>query len=183
MSIGAASTGVEQYRQCTTSPYNRRMANDVVAQAPGRVNLLGDHTDYNDSFVLPLALPFTTIISATPRADNEVHLISAGYGTTAFSLTDDPSTVDSWARYVAAMAHLLTREGIKTSGFDASITTNIPIGAGLSSSAALEVAAGYAIAGLAGIEPDPDPLPLLGAHSYRVAPRSAGDHHGHDDSP
>ena len=138
------------------------MANDVVAQAPGRVNLIGDHTDYNDGFVLPMALPFKTVISASLRADNEVHLISPGYGTAVFSLTDDPSTVDSWARYVAAMAHLLAREGIETNGFDASIATDIPIGAGLSSSAALEVAAGYAIAGLTGIEPDPVSIARLG---------------------
>jgi galactokinase len=138
------------------------MANDVVARAPGRVNLIGDHTDYNDGFVLPMALPFETIISATPRTDNEVHLISPGYGTASFSLTDDPSIVASWARYVAGMAHLLTREGIETSGFDASIATDIPIGAGLSSSAAFEVAAGYAITGLAGIEPDPANIARLG---------------------
>ncbi|MBT5139417.1 MAG: hypothetical protein HOM37_10235, partial [Acidimicrobiaceae bacterium] len=68
------------------------MANDVVAQAPSRVNLLGDRTDYNDGFVLPLALPFKTVITATPHADNEVPPISAGYGTAAFSLTDEPST-------------------------------------------------------------------------------------------
>ena len=138
------------------------MANDVVARAPGRVNLIGDHTDYNDGFVLPMALPFETVISATPRADNEVHLISPGYGTASFSLTDDPSTVASWARYVAAMAHLLAHEGMEMIGFDASIATDIPIGAGLSSSAALEVAAGYVIAGLAGIEPDPASIARLG---------------------
>lgn len=138
------------------------MANEVVARAPGRVNLIGDHTDYNDGFVLPMAIPFETIISARPRADNHVHLMSAGYGAASFSLTDHPSTVKPWARYIAAMARLLAQEGIETTGFDASITTDIPIGASLSSSAALEVAAGYAIAGLAGIEPDPTTIARLG---------------------
>ncbi len=127
----------------------------VVARAPGRVNLIGEHTDYNDGFVLPMGLPFDTAIEARPRDDALVVLRSEGYGETSFSLADDPEEVAGWARYIAGMARFMAEDGLEVGGFDATITTTIPVGASLSSSAALEVAAGFALCGLAGADPDP----------------------------
>lgn len=134
----------------------------VTARAPGRVNLIGEHTDYNDGFVLPMALPFATTIEATRRDDRVVSLESVGYASTQFSLDDDPRSVESWARYVAGMLTLLADEGVAIGGIDASIATDIPIGASLSSSAALEVATGFAACALAGTVPDPQHIALLG---------------------
>jgi galactokinase len=127
----------------------------VVARAPGRVNLIGEHTDYNDGFVLPMALPFATTIEMTARSDRHVVLESIGYDATDFSLDDDPRSVVSWARYIAGMARFLAEDGMAVNGFEASISTDIPVGASLSSSAALEVATGFGLCALAGVEPDP----------------------------
>ncbi len=134
----------------------------VLAQAPGRVNLIGEHTDYNDGFVLPMALPFNTQITATARTDREVHVESEGFASTVFEIGTDANSVDSWARYVAGMISLLAEHGVECNGFDASITTTIPIGASLSSSAALEVATGFAVCGLAGVTPNPVDIAKLG---------------------
>lgn len=141
---------------------NRVGPDGVKARAPGRVNLIGEHTDYNDGFVLPMALPFATEIEARQRTDGRIRLESVGYSSTEFGLGDDPATTEPWARYVAGMIDLLAKDGVEISGLDAKITTNIPIGASLSSSAALEVASGFAICALAGIEPDPVAIALLG---------------------
>ena len=134
----------------------------VTARAPGRVNLIGEHTDYNDGFVLPMALPFETTISFTRRDDRHVELESHGFDSTSFSLDDDPRDVSSWARYIAGMARFLGDEGVDIPGFSASISTTIPVGASLSSSAALEVATGFGLSALCGIAPDPVHIARLG---------------------
>lgn len=134
----------------------------VVARAPGRVNLIGEHTDYNDGFVLPMALPFATVIEFERRMDAMVNLASVGYASTTFSLSDDPATVESWARYIAGVARFLGDDGLTVEGFDARIETTIPVGASLSSSAALEVATGFGLCALAGVEPDPVYLAKIG---------------------
>jgi len=134
----------------------------ALASAPGRVNLIGEHTDYNDGFVFPMALPFRTAIAASARADDQVHLVSEGFEPVTFALADIPAQVTGWGRYVAGMAALLTEAGVPVSGFNAAVTSNIPAGAGLSSSAALEVASGALMCALAGIEPDPVQLAQLG---------------------
>ena len=135
---------------------------NVEARAPGRVNLLGEHTDYNDGFVMPMALPFDTRMSITSRRDRLVRLFSQGFEDVQFSLDTDPREVDTWGRYVAGMARLLAEAGIEVTGFDAHITTTIPVGASLSSSAALEVATGFGLAGMAGHDPDPVSIAKLG---------------------
>lgn len=134
----------------------------VTARAPGRVNLIGEHTDYNDGFVLPMGLPFETTVSLTRRDDRTANVTSVGWGETTFTLDDDLQTVESWARYLAAMARLLEEEGLEIPGFDATLTSSIPIGASLSSSAALEMASGFAITVLCGAEPDPVHMARLG---------------------
>ena len=134
----------------------------VVARAPGRVNLIGEHTDYNDGFVLPMALPFATTIEASSRDDRMVLLESVGYASASFSLDDDPRTVTPWARYVAGMLAMLAEDGVPVTGLNASISTTIPIGASLSSSAALEVATGFAMSSLSGLVPNPVRIAQLG---------------------
>lgn len=134
----------------------------VTARAPGRVNLIGEHTDYNDGFVLPMALPFVTTLVAQARPDRVVNLESIGFPSTTFGLDDDPSQLEPWARYVGGMLKLLAEEGLPISGFDGQISTNIPVGASLSSSAALEVATGFAMYGLADADPDPVHVAKIG---------------------
>ena len=115
-------------------------------QAPGRVNLIGEHTDYNDGFVLPCAIDYQTVISAAPRTDRTVRVIAADYDnqTDAFSLDAPILAHDSqqWSKYVRGVVkHLLNRDK-SFGGADLVISGNVPQGAGLSSSASLEVAVG-----------------------------------------
>ncbi len=134
----------------------------AIARAPGRVNLIGEHTDYNDGFVLPLALPFATTIDLTRRDDRRVRLESVGVPSAEVELDEDCPSVRPWARYICGMAALLAESGVEVPGFDAHIDTTIPVGASLSSSAALEVATGFGLCALAGVEPDPILIATLG---------------------
>ena len=116
--------------------------------APGRVNLLGEHVDYNDGFVLPAAIDQLVAIAANPRADQLAHLTALDLNQSVTLRMDQlDRKVDSegnplpiWAMYPAGVAWVLQKHGCTTNGVDASFTSNIPIGSGLSSSAAVEVA-------------------------------------------
>ena len=112
-------------------------------RAPGRVNLIGEHTDYNEGFTLPMALPFDTVVAMTSVGDavtGVVTVSSAGFGELRFRPSDDPAEVPTWARHLAGCVALLGERGIPAGGWRSSIDTDIPTGASLSSSAALEVA-------------------------------------------
>ena len=134
----------------------------VVADAPGRVNLIGEHTDYNDGFVLPMALPFATEVELKPLDGRRVVAHSAGHDAIAFDLDEDPRSAPSWGKYLAGMAHLLAEAGVAVTGFEASVRTDIPVGASLSSSAALEVATGFGLCALVGEDPDAVAIAKLG---------------------
>lgn len=118
------------------------------AAAPGRVNLLGEHVDYNQGLVLPAAIDRKVEIAAAPRQDGEVHLLALDLGESArFSLADLGDKLDleghllpAWALYPAGVAWALLQRGLFVSGLQAAFTSGVPIGAGLSSSAAVEVA-------------------------------------------
>ncbi len=117
-----------------------------VIQAPGRVNLIGEHTDYNDGFVLPCAIDYQTVISCAPRQDRTVRVIAADYDnqTDEFSL-DAPiiaHDTQQWSNYVRGVVKHLMKRSDKFGGVDMVISGNVPQGAGLSSSASLEVAIG-----------------------------------------
>ena len=125
-------------------------------RAPGRVNLIGEHTDYNDGFVLPAALEAATWVAAAPRADRRLRVRSLRRdGVATFDLDDpDPQPLRDWSDYAHGVAVMLMRSGASLRGADLLIASDVPIGAGLSSSAALEVSVGYALLDLAGIEVD-----------------------------
>jgi galactokinase len=117
----------------------------VTADAPGRVNLIGEHTDYNDGFVLPAALPLRTKVELSPRDDRTVRVWSrefAAQGIETFSLEELRPT-GAWTDYVRGMSWALVEHGL-TRGFDARVASDVPVGSGLSSSAALLVAIGRA---------------------------------------
>lgn len=139
-------------------------APDIVVRAPGRVNLIGDHTDYNDGFVLPMAIDRCVCVAARCRADRFVHLYSADFDEhDSFNLgetgkLDEIGRVEPgawWGNYVRGVVAMLQREGYTVNGLDAVITGDVPIGAGLSSSAALELAVVTAFRWLYGLDLDP----------------------------
>ncbi|HET7174290.1 MAG TPA: galactokinase [Nocardioidaceae bacterium] len=114
--------------------------------APGRVNLIGEHVDYNDGLVLPFALQFTTRARVMATETGTVLARStAGGGPVEFPVGTEPGSVTGWAAYVAGMVWALRQQGHHISGLTVDIESDLPIGAGLSSSAALECAVGAAI--------------------------------------
>jgi galactokinase len=132
-------------------------------QAPGRVNLIGEHTDYNDGFVLPMAIDRQVMLSARLRADTQVRLWSVSFGQgsefTLDAITPEPRA--PWSNYVRAVAYVLQQQGYRLRGMDATIVGNVPIGSGLSSSAAIEVATAVAWRDLCGLDITPAHLALL----------------------
>jgi galactokinase len=120
-----------------------------LGQAPGRVNLIGEHTDYNAGLVLPIALPQRTYAAVRSRHDRLVRLVSAGHSLVEIELDDiAPGRPDSWARYPAGVLWALEQAGYQLPGFDIAIVSQVPVGAGLSSSAAIEGAVAVAVAEL-----------------------------------
>lgn len=118
-----------------------------IYQAPGRVNLIGEHTDYNDGFVMPAAIGFYTRVAIAPRQDRKLVVDSENYSERMeFDLDHLPAKrAGHWSDYVVGVVHMLMRSGQKLSGANLLLNGNVPQGAGLSSSASLEVAIGYAL--------------------------------------
>lgn len=137
-----------------------------VVSAPGRVNLIGEHTDYNDGFVLPCAIDYEVCVVAGPRADDQVNVLACDFGndTDSFTLAGDieREMEQSWRNYVRGVASVMQREGYLLRGCNLAVSGSIPVGAGLSSSAALEVATIAAFAELSGISLDQLTMALLG---------------------
>ncbi|MCO8268571.1 MULTISPECIES: galactokinase [unclassified Haloferax] len=119
----------------------------TIAVAPGRVNLVGGHTDYNDGLCLPMAVDRHVAVAARPRSDDLLRVRAADFGETAELAPDDDP--DGWAAYVAAVARVL-REDDPVGGADLAIASDVPTGAGLSSSAALELSVGRALLAVSG---------------------------------
>ena len=128
----------------------------ALYSAPGRVNLIGEHTDYNDGFVLPAALEMSTWVAAATRPDRLLRVRSMLGGETLTFNLDDPAPVPrhDWSDYVRGVALMLQRDGHVLTGADLLIDSDVPIGSGLSSSAALEVSTGFALLDRAGITVD-----------------------------
>lgn len=117
-----------------------------IIQAPGRVNLIGEHTDYNDGFVLPCAINYQTVAAAAKREDSLVRVVSVDYGNAVdeFDITQEITFQPDkmWANYIRGVVKFLLARGYQFTGVDISVSGNVPQGAGLSSSAALEVVIG-----------------------------------------
>ncbi len=125
-----------------------------ISRAPGRVNLIGEHTDYNQGFVMPAALEFATLVAAAPRGDRKICAHSFAYDET-FELDLDaaaPQKRGQWSDYIVGVALQLEASGRRLAGADLAIASDVPIGAGLSSSAALEVSVAHALKTVAGFE-------------------------------
>ncbi len=117
-----------------------------IVRAPGRVNLIGEHTDYNDGFVLPMAIDRAVWIALSPRVDSQVRIHSLDLETdSAFDLNSLVKE-EGWAEYIKGVAYQLQKTGVELHGFDAVMTGDVPRGAGLSSSAAVELATARAFA-------------------------------------
>ncbi len=152
------ATLIDKFARCFAS------APDVIVRAPGRVNLIGEHTDYNQGFVLPMAIDCDVRIAAHARSDRAVRLYSVDFDQCdTFDLSDVSrlDTGSTWANYVRGVADVLQREGYALRGLDAVIEGNVPIGAGLSSSAALELASVTAFRLLNGLLVSPVHAALL----------------------
>jgi galactokinase len=141
-----------------------------VARAPGRVNLIGDHTDYNEGFVLPVAIDLECTVRARARGDDVVHVHSLDLGSSVELSDGDPRTVEpEWGRYVAGVVQTLADRGRRPVGIDAVVSSTVPVGAGLSSSAALEVSVALALCDAAGLELAPLEIALACQEAERSA--------------
>jgi galactokinase len=142
---------IEKLKSDFTNKYG---AKPRIFRAPGRVNLIGEHTDYNDGFVMPCAIDFATFVGISERSDRKIHVASSNFaGEYEFDLDDQSVEIaESWARYVQGVAAILERKGNRLRGANLLINSNVPIGAGLSSSAALEISTGFALSSISNIK-------------------------------
>ena len=143
-----------------------------VVHAPGRVNLIGEHTDYNNGFVVPAAIDLGITIAFVPTDDRRVDVTLAETGERAgFDLDAIEPATGRWIDYVAGTAWALAEAGLATRGFRGLLGSELPVGAGLSSSAALELVSAWALSG--GDRPDTDTMNLA-----KIAQRAENEHVG-----
>jgi galactokinase len=139
----------------------------AIFVAPGRVNLIGEHTDYAEGFVMPVAINFATLAAISPRSDGKIVLYSENYGEEkTFEAAALPAKASKdWSDYPMGVVAILTGEGHRIPGFSLSLWGDVPLGSGLSSSAALEVATALAVLSLVGAS---YPGPVLARLCQRV---------------
>jgi galactokinase len=123
--------------------------------APGRVNLIGEHVDYNDGLVLPMALSLRAVFKLKPRDDRQIVLHAASFNKTARFSLDDIQKQNGWIDYVQGVAQQLQLSGLALRGFEGVIESDVPAASGLSSSAALEVGAAHAFLHAAELSMEP----------------------------
>jgi len=135
----------------------------LIVRAPGRVNLIGEHTDYNDGFVLPMAIDRAVWIALRPRSDRRVvgHSLDLDQPV-EFSLKSVRDEAAGWGEYLKGIAWALQDEGYTLQGWEGVVAGDVPVGAGLSSSAALEMAAARAFAATSDLPWDPAAMAKLG---------------------
>jgi galactokinase len=142
------------------------LAPQRLSRAPARVNLIGEHTDYNEGFAMPCAIDRDTVVAAAPRDDDVIEVLACDMqGTTGRFAVGDAARVDGspqWLRYVQGMVAVLKEQGRPIGGAQLAIAGNVPQGAGLSSSASLEMAVGQALAALNGWQMAPQSMALAG---------------------
>jgi galactokinase len=135
----------------------------ALVRAPGRVNLIGEHTDYNDGFVLPMAIDRAIWVALRPRSDSRLRVDALDYGSAVeFELAEIRHTGAGWGEYVKGVAWALQRHGYVLRGWEGVMAGDVPIGAGLSSSAALEMATAQAFATVSGLVWEPETMARLG---------------------
>src|SRR6202453_4393882 len=129
-------------------------AEPAVFVAPGRVNLIGEHTDYAEGFVMPAAINFATLAGMSPRADGKIAIFSENYGQVRyFDAAELPVKASKhWTDYPLGVVSMLAGEGNAIPGFSLSLWGDVPLGSGLSSSAAVEVATALALLSLLGVD-------------------------------
>jgi galactokinase len=149
---------------------------DGVWSAPGRVNVIGEHTDYNGGLCLPVALPHRTSVAVRRRDDGELRLVSAQDAERWQGHVEamGPGRVHGWAAYVAGVVWALRQDGVPVPGLDVAVDSVVPVGAGLSSSAALECAVALALADLVGLDTDDAGRRRLAAACVRAENEVAG---------
>ncbi len=148
-----------------------------VYAAPGRVNLIGEHVDYNGGLCLPMALPHATYAACAPRNDDTVTVASRQEPDEPFQARLgglSPDTVSGWAAYAAGVVWALREDGWELPGMDIAVDSRVPVGAGLSSSAAIECAVALAVADLAGVPVDDEVRAALVRASMRAESDVAG---------
>jgi galactokinase len=123
-----------------------------IIRAPGRVNLIGEHTDYNDGFVLPAAIDRAIYLAISPRENSRVSIYSAEFNSSINFSLDDLQHGDGWGEYAKGVAWALMQKGYKLKGWQGVLVSDIPQGAGLSSSAAFEMAVACAFKISSGFE-------------------------------
>src|SRR3979411_2747626 len=115
-----------------------------IYRAPGRVNLIGEHTDYNDGLVLPAAINYSCLVAIAPRADRSFIIHSEHFNqSVAFNLAEPLQPAGTWSDYPVGVCWALFEAGVDLQGANVLLSTDVPLGAGLSSSAAVEVSIGY----------------------------------------
>lgn len=142
---------------------------EFVVRAPGRVNLIGEHTDYNDGFVFPAAIDFDIRMAGSPRPDGQVRAYSATFDQmSTFSLAKiEPSKDEPWSNYIRGVAQILQAEGHTLRGMNVVVEGTVPISSGLSSSAAMEIASCLAFEAAGDFEIDPVKRALIGQRAER----------------
>ena len=148
----------------TTEGFQREFGSfpEILVRCPARANLIGEHTDYNDGFVLPMAIPFETLIAASPSGNNMMTITSEGFGSVKFSLEDNPMRTPGWGRFIHGMGSFMSRSQSAPLGWSGYISSTIPSGANLSSSAALEVASGTVFKSFGAMDVSLTEIALLG---------------------
>ena len=119
----------------------------LIVKSPGRINIIGEHTDYNNGFVLPAAIDKAAFIAMSLRDDSEIHLVALDLNESFSTRVEDlkPITDLSWTNYILGSAAQFQKNGLTLKGFNAVLLSDVPIGAGLSSSAAIECATVFAL--------------------------------------
>jgi galactokinase len=148
-------------------------ARPAIFVAPGRVNLIGEHTDYAEGFVMPAAIDFATLAGISPRGDGKIAIYSQNYGQVRyFDAAELPAQAAAhWTDYPLGVLAMLARDGHRPPSFSLSLWGDVPLGSGLSSSASVEVATALAVTNLMGVE---YPMPALARLCQRAENQFVG---------
>jgi galactokinase len=155
-------------KEKTTSVFKQHFSQEPAYcfRAPGRVNLIGEHTDYNDGLVLPCAIDYDTVVAAGPRSDSRIEVLAVDQGAqiNCFDLNAEipPDEAAPWSNYVRGVAWALQQRGFTLRGANLVLAGEVPQAAGLSSSASLEVVVGTALARLSELDLDGKTIALAG---------------------